>query len=261
MKKNKSPKMTSARKFAEGDSSANRVPYLKLPPDTKLYRFDSKKDKYLDLLAYKVGKGNPEAEKGTLYVSRRFFIHRNVGPKNLSVICPAKTCGKKCPVCEERQKCWDDGDDDAAAEFRPSERALWALIDTKNRDDGIQIFDIADFHFGTQVTAAINSIKKDDDPRLQFYSLTDGYTLCVQIKQEKFNNKPVFKAERIDFVERKKQYKAKKYKEAPCLDKLLKILSYDEISAMLNAEDGDDNDESSSKRKKKNKKKKKKGRK
>ncbi len=41
------------------------------------------------------------AVPGSLWYKRPYWLHRGVGPENVSIVCPS-SIGKKCPICEYR---------------------------------------------------------------------------------------------------------------------------------------------------------------
>jgi len=59
-------------------------------------------------------------------VQKTYWLHRNVGANNESVICPS-SIGKKCPICEHRAQMLKDGadwNDDAVKALKPSNEKL-----------------------------------------------------------------------------------------------------------------------------------------
>ena len=97
-------RMHQSQQQAEGGTGVIR-------PDAEVTIWRPKPgDHTIDIIPYKTGKFNVEGEKpGSIHYTYRYFMHRGVGPANKIVICPLKTYGKDCPICEERQRQQDKG--------------------------------------------------------------------------------------------------------------------------------------------------------
>jgi len=80
----------ATRKRREAAAQGDGPSFLALPEDIGFFALKSTKTARVDIIPYDVGKGNPRADKGVLYWERTFYIHRNVGPNNAWVICPAR---------------------------------------------------------------------------------------------------------------------------------------------------------------------------
>ena len=63
----------------------------------------------MDIVPYFIGAAHPLVKKGKAkpgdwgYVLQ-IFVHRNVGVNQDTYICPARTLGQPCPICEEGKK-------------------------------------------------------------------------------------------------------------------------------------------------------------
>lgn len=66
------------------------------------------------------------------------WMHYGVGPDRQSFICNHKQNGEDCPICEERAKALEEGDEDYAKELEPKRRVLVYLIDRNNEREGLQ---------------------------------------------------------------------------------------------------------------------------
>ncbi len=96
-------KRVSARTASEDYSAGKGSNYLRPPEGLATFKPEAKKYR-LDFMPYVVGKGNPVASEGDEFYERKFFVHKNVGPDEDWVICPAKTFKKPCPICEYLKK-------------------------------------------------------------------------------------------------------------------------------------------------------------
>lgn len=64
------------------------------------------------------------------------YLHYEVGPDKETYICLDKMKGEPCPVCEERKRAQDDGDEEYAAKLKPNKRVCVWLIDRKEEKEG-----------------------------------------------------------------------------------------------------------------------------
>src|SRR5262245_12225552 len=92
--------------------------YLKLPKGVNIFKETPGKI-HVDIIPYMVTDPHhmdkdPEhpdgANPGNPWYKKPILVHRNVGAEKQSMICP-RTAGKKCPICEERQKQQNSGVD------------------------------------------------------------------------------------------------------------------------------------------------------
>ncbi len=70
------------------------------------------------------------------------FIHYDVGPDGAAYFCNEKMRGKPCPICEERGRAKQEGDDEYADKLRPNPRVLMYIIDRAKERDGVQVWSI-----------------------------------------------------------------------------------------------------------------------
>lgn len=222
---------------------------LKLPKDAKLFKVKKAGIVRLDIIPFVAGKGNPFADEGCLHYERTYYVHSRIGPNEVSVVCPKDTAdadGKTgpCPVCELQRKLKldPDADEKLVKSLWPKERQLFQVIDLDNPDEGIQLWDVSYHLFGKMLDARIRDADPDDNYH-RFYHLTKGLTLKVGFVEESFGKHKFYKAETIDFKERREQYDDSIVDKGWCLDELIKILSYDEIKAALDGEGGSKKDD------------------
>lgn len=232
----------SFRKKIEKRGSSDFTRYLKMPDGAKLLKPKAGK-MLLDVLAYRVGAGNPAAEKGWLWAERTFFVHRNIGPDNAAFLCPAKTLKKPCPVCEHRKSLDPEEDEKLIKELAPKERQLWNVIDLKNPDDGVQLLDISYHLFGRMVEKEIENSEEEDEWDM-FATYDKGLTLRVNWVEESFGGRSYFEAGSVNFRPRRDEYDKDEWLEQVfCLDELLVETPYKELKAALLQTDTDEEDE------------------
>ena len=64
------------------------------------------------------------------------YVHYGIGPDRSTYICPNKMFGDECPICDERARAADAGEEGLAKALRPKLRVLVWLIDRKNESKG-----------------------------------------------------------------------------------------------------------------------------
>ena len=231
----------SARERAEKHKGGWEPTYLNLPKGAKLLKLEGPV-MYLDVIPYPAGKGNPFADEGNPHYERTFYIHKKVGGGDDSYICLRRTARQPCPVCEFNTRLQNKGvvDIDDLKELAPKERQLFNVINTKDRDAGIQILEISYHLFGKLLDARTRTSDAEDAGWDMFHSLTEGCTLRLEIAEEKYGQGTYSNVTSIDFVPRKKQYDTSIYEEAYCLDECLKIPSYKELEKIVLEIDEDD---------------------
>ena len=233
-----------------------------VPEGMERFRFKEAKKYRLDVVPYLVGKGefkgmaqwpkvspnkggpNPWADTGKEYYERTYYTHTNIGPNpRAHYCCPQANFGKRCPVCEYREKVFAERGKDHSKPFQIKERQLWLLIDRDAKDKGVQIFESnVPMGLGEEVDTFRKGCE-DDDVRLDFWTLEEGMTMEVLIKEESFQGRKTWKPKRVDFVSRKNPPVVEG--EMPKLDDLLIEKSYEELADLLNATGAGKKDEDS----------------
>jgi hypothetical protein len=184
-KKEKERRYTSAKRTAEKAESGFASTSVKIPEGVKLFKIKEGTN-LIDIIPYKVGAGNPNADEGAYHYERTFYVHRGIGPNGDTYVCLAKTDNKACPVCEYRKKMATDPDADPETikELAPKQRQLFNVIDLKNKESGIQIMEMSYHLFGKLLNERINN-DEDDEGWDRFHLPSDGFTLRVTGSKKK----------------------------------------------------------------------------
>jgi hypothetical protein len=248
---------TAAKRRAESHKGGFENTILNVPDSKVMFAIKNDNTLKLDILPYEVGEGNPYADKGELHYERTFYIHRNVGPDNNSYVCPNRTAKLPCPICEYRAKLMKDPDADESIikELAPKERQLFNVIDLKNKDKGIQIWEYSYYLFGKKLDDRIR-ISEEDDMYENFADLEGGMSLRIGMEEKSFGKSNFYEANSIDFKPRKEDYDEDILDDVYNLDDLIKIPTYAELKKIfLQTEEGDDDEDEEEKPKKSSKKK------
>lgn len=256
-RKKKRSTATAAKRRAETHKTGFDNTAFEMPDDKKQFALKSDKAVRLDIIPYEVGEGNPFADKGELHYERTFWVHRGIGVDGTSYVCLSKTCGEPCPICEFRAKLMKDpdADEDLIKDLSPKERQLFNVINTKEKNKGVQIWEISFHLFGKRLDTEIKN-SDDDDNYENFAELEGGFTLKCGIDEKSFGGQSFYEVSSIGFKPRNEDYDDDILAEAACLDDLLIIKEYDELKEIFlqTIEEDDDDDKKSKKSSKKSKK-------
>lgn len=241
----------SARRRVEGHKKDSGSRYLRLPEGINFFKVDKAGSRLIDVMPYIMKTNGRYADKGEPYWEKTFWIHRNVGSNNDTVICPNKSAGKKCPICEHRAAMTNnvDSDESELKELAPKERQVFLVRDLKDVERGLQVWDMSPHLFGNLLESRIENADEDEeDDWDSFADLEQGSTLRLTFSEKTFggNAKPFYEVSSIDLKSRKVQYKDSDIDEHPCLDDLLVIKDYDDLKKlflMVDADDDSDEDD------------------
>lgn len=224
-------------------SSEKSYGYLNLPKDLPVLNISEAVDKRnkikLDIIPYIVkNKGHMDADPeletaqvGEPWYKLPILVHRNVGPENEAVVSP-KTFGKKCPIIEARKEQQAEGVDKDELIKYPSLRNLYIVIpvDNKKLESKPHIWDVANGNFQALLD---QELLEDPDEYGDFCEPESGKTLEIRFSEESFAGNEYLEASRIDFLDRDEEYEDSIMEEVPCLDDIVKILSYDDLSNLM----------------------------
>lgn len=222
--------------------------YLKIPKGVNLFKEEPGRTT-LDIIPYEVSIPNhPDLDEqdqialmGDLWYKLPFKVHRNIGASNETVVCP-KSFGKKCPICEYREKRFKEGAEKEETDaLRASMRNLYAVIVINSKGERkVQVWDISQFLFQNLLNA---ELEEDEDFGI-FPDLEDGLSLKIRFEEKQLGKNKFSEATRIDFIDREDQYGEEILEKVPNLDEMLTIHSYEKLEKMfLELEDEVDDEE------------------
>lgn len=184
------------------------------------------------------------AEIGDLDYIMDVFVHRYMGPDNADILCPKKTYGKPCPLCDMGNALYNDGDKDAAKEFYASRRATYNVLAVEKGElsEELQVFDVSHFLFEKELIEEANDCSDGDDI-IPFADLEDGSIIKFRMSIDKNGQYETPKYKSFDFLDREEELNEALVDEAVSFDKALVLLTPDEIMALYNGADDDDEEE------------------
>lgn len=255
-KKKRSTAESAARRAKDHKSGFSRT-HLEVPDGVNFIKIKDDKARRFDIIPYEIGKRKFHkditfADKGSLHPERTYFKHRRIGAEQNDYICNSKTFGKKCPICDFRNKLKkdEDADDKLIADLAPKEHQLFNVIDIKDRDKGVQILDYSYWLFGKKLDARIDN-RDDDDGYENYAELEDGLTLKIGWEEKHFAGNKYYECESIDFKNRKEDYDEDILEDVYDLDAMIKVLDYDKLKAILLQTEDDEEDPKVKKKKSK----------
>jgi hypothetical protein len=179
-------------------------------------------------------------KKGQLDYNVVLKVHTNVGPGKKSVVCPYPY-GKPCPICEAAIAAKNAGDTKTNEALYAKTKVYYNIVDNSERDKGIKIFETSIKGFQKPLEVVdLNS--EEDFPGKFFADIDNGLTVKVLGGEAEFGGHKYIEASSISFVERKEGVK-QFVKDVIPLDKCIKLLSYDELEALMMGAGGDEEDE------------------
>jgi len=249
--KSEKRRYTNAREQANKQSLGFVPAYLKLPKGASLFK-PKTGVMLLDILPFEAGKGNPNADEGMLHWERTFSAHRGIGANSDSFLCPRLLNKKPCPVCEHRLhlvKAGDEDDEDLIKDLAPKTRQLFNVLNLKDPDKGVQIWDMSYFLFGESLYKRLRDADEGDEWE-NFFFLEGGLTLKIGFSERSFGGASFHEVDTIDFKPRKRDYDDDILEQVHVLDDLLVIPDYDELKETFLETTGDDDDDDEPKAKK-----------
>jgi len=118
--------------------------------------------------------------------------------------------------------------EDTIKDLAPRERQLVNLINLKEPDKGIQLWDVSTYNFGNVLAGVLRNADEDDDWD-GVYHLEGGLSLKVGLVEESFSGTKFISAENIYFKPRREDYDDSVLKKVFCLDELVVPLEYEAL--------------------------------
>ena len=179
-------------------------------------------------------------KKGQLDYNVVLKVHTNVGPSKKTVVCPYPY-GKPCPICEAAIAAKNAGDTKTNEALYAKTKVYYNIVDNSERDKGIKIFETSIKGFQKPLEVVdLNS--EEDFPGKFFADIDNGLTVKVLGGEAEFGGHKYIEASSISFVERKEGVK-QFVKDVIPLDKCIKLLSYDELEALMMGAGGDEEED------------------
>lgn len=242
-----------AEKVANRQNGSKGFSYLMLPDNVEVFKPKKEGNVRFNIIPYVAGKNNRDADPGELDYEFTFWTHTiGEGDDRRTIVCPKKTYGKPCPICEEVErlsKNYVENQEEIKA-IKAKQRQLFNIVDARDEEDKIQVYDTSYFKgFGEMLDKRLRNFDDEDDEDYRdFADIPGGRTLKVMFAEDTFGGRKFFAPSSIDFVARKEELDDSIIDKAVCLDSCLKVLDYEQILKLIagtqdEPEDEDEGDE------------------
>jgi len=247
-----------AERVANRQNGSKGFSYLMLPDNVEVFKPKKEGNVRFNIIPYVAGKNNRDADPGELDFEFTFWTHTiGEGDDRRTIVCPKKTYGKPCPICEEVErlsKNYVENQEEIKA-IKAKQRQLFNIVDARDEENKIQIYDTSYFKgFGELLDKRLRNFDDEDDEDFRdFADIPGGRTLKVMFAEDTFGGRKFFAPSSIDFVARKEELDENIIDKAVCLDSCLKVLDYDQIVKLIAGTQDEPEDEEEEKEDKKRK--------
>jgi len=191
-------------------------------------------------------KQHPEVASGDMEIGELDYVmdvwaHQYVGPDKVDLLCPKKTYGKHCPLCDEVSKLYDEDNKDAAKDLQASRRVLFNVQPIVRGEPGeLMLFEVSHFKFMKELLDEANACTDGDDI-IDFADIEEGKVIKFRAVPGDFKNSLDFKS--FDFLDREEELSEDLIDEAISLDELLIVRSPAEMESLYYGNESDDEDD------------------
>lgn len=186
-----------------------------------------------------------EFEVGDLDYVMDFFVHRNIGPSESSVVCLKNTFGKPCPICEQSALLRKQGKEQEANELKVSRRVIYNVQDLKDPDK-VKVFETSHFLFEKEL---IDESRDEEGGFVDFADPTDGKEIkfrCQEVQKGAMKFKE-FKS--FSFEDRDEEIDDDLLEQAISFDEVIRVPTYEEVEKILYGSEDEDEEEEPKKKK------------
>jgi hypothetical protein len=191
----------------------------------------------IDIIPYIRGANDPDkkTKEGDPQHILELWVHSNVGVNQDRYVCPAKNFGKPCPICEYREqlKQEEEYDEELVKKLYPSRRNVFNIVvydNEKEQAKGVQVWEVAHFFMGGPL-GALSKVprrgKTGYDTYIYYADPDNGKMISFE-KKGKGKGNTEFTG--LKFVDRDEPIPDEYLQAAKCLDDLIVIPTYDELS-------------------------------
>jgi hypothetical protein len=158
-------------------------------------------------------------------------------------VCPRSTLNQPCPICRFiRQRKQEGGlteeEEKALQESQPKERQLFNIFDPAEPEKGVQILEMSFHLFGKKLEAELRGTEEDEGSEdvFLFADPLEGRMLRVVVEEVNKGGYTYHDCVSIRFLERKKALPEGIEKKVHDLDKMIKVLSFEELQNIFESD-------------------------
>lgn len=231
-----------------GGRGASAFAWNKVKGEVKFFKVKEGKNR-ISIIPYEVKtKNHPLVKSGTLKIGdidyvMDYYIHKNVGASGGDVVCIKRTFGKPCPICEMAKEAQDAGKTEDYQQLKPSRRVIYNVIDEKNPEAGIQIFEASQYLFEKELIEEARNAEAGGE-MTDFADIDEGKSVSFRASEATFGKNKYFEFKSFQFLDREEELDGDLIDQAHSFDELMVVLSYQDIAKLLHG--GDDEEPAAS---------------
>ena len=105
-------------------------------------------------------------------------VHYQVGPDNAQYLCLQRMKISECPICEERARAMDAGDEEYAKTLYPTKRVLTYIVDTKAPKDGVKAWPMPYKNIDQKIV--FQSTDQDSGEYFAVDDIDEGFNVSIE---------------------------------------------------------------------------------
>lgn len=180
-----------------------------------------------------------EFEVGDLDYLMDFFVHRNVGPSESSVVCLKNTFGKPCPICEQSALLRKQGKEQEANELKASRRVIYNVQDLKDPDK-VKVFETSHFLFEKEL---IDESRDEEGGFVDFADPVDGKEIKFRCQEVQKGAMKFKEYKSFSFEDRDEEIDDDLLEQAISFDEVIRVPTYEEVEKILYGSEDEDDEE------------------
>lgn len=196
----------------------------------------------INIIPYEIKtKNHPLVRSGDFEIGDKdyvldYWVHRNVGPAENTVLCLKKMFGKPCPVCEQQALFNKQGKEDEAKALKPQRKVIYNVEDLK--EPGVlKVFDTSHYLFEKEL---IDEARDDDEGGfVDFADTEEGKTVKFRGTETSFGGRKYLEFKSFSFMDRDEPLSDDLQSKAISFDEILIVPTYDEVKNTLFGGDDD----------------------
>ena len=210
----------------------------------------------INILPFRIATNkHPLVKSGELKVGDWDFlldvwVHRNIGPDKGSYLCPKKTYGKSCPICDEASRLADNEGTQAATGMWASRRSVFLVqeIDSQGRGGDVPlIFETSHNNFTKDLVDEASACMRGQGIVDYANPGPDGRVVSFRVGEDSMGGGRTFKiAKSFSFNKRREEIPDSVLEACPSLDEFLVVPTPEQLNAALFGGPSEEPEESSS---------------
>jgi len=193
----------------------------------------------IDIIPYTVGKNMPntsDLKEGDYAYVLDLYVHSNVGPGKIMVVCPAKNYGDPCPICDEVEEALRAGAEWIDIPIVAKRRCTYNVLVMDNAQteaEGLQLWEVSHAYFEKPITALARNPRGGGfipfaDPEKEV-----GKSIAFEVENDTYKKITGHRFENRDY-----DIPIELLDQAKVLDELIVVYNEDQIKRILYGQSG-----------------------